>query len=70
MYLGSHFGKLGEAKAERWDFAQPGRRDRTGRELGMLIPGMLPTKQQVSGPSQFLRSYTRNKNQFDYHQIK
>lgn len=63
-------GKLGEANAERWDFIWLGRRSTKGRELGMLIPGLLPTKQQASGPSQFPRRHSRNKNQFDYHQIK
>lgn len=46
-------GTLGEANTERWDFIWLGRRSRKGRELGMLIPGLLPTKQQASGPSQF-----------------
>lgn len=36
----------------------------------MLIPGLLPTEQEASRPSQFPRRYSRNENQFDYDQVK
>lgn len=38
---------------ERQDFIWLGRRGQERQELGMLIPGLLPTQQRASGPSQF-----------------
>lgn len=69
MCLGSQLGKLREAKAVR-DRTSSGWKERRGR-AGTRNADARPAPHRAAGlrALPFPRRYSRNENQFDYHQV-